>query len=409
LQVSFLPAAVLPFVCLLIALLTLFLFHRLFRVTTITLAFAAFGTPLLSCGMELSEHPFLLLASGLPGLYFFARAVENDSSRDAFLAGLFAVAGIWLRLEALLYALSLLGAWILITLRDRLLKQYAAFLCGVALIVVSFFVFNFVDYGHILGSRFLANEKQFYVGPLEKLAQVFTLVFFGKFKLGQFGFSPLLLWPVLFFVFARQKDKLVRILVLFVGSFLLVAGVAAPNDGIVAWGSRYLYLSLYPCLLLLDRFYISQIRDSTSLKKIPFYLLFSYSLLLGLVTFAIQKRVAMELKAVQTELQEASGDAVVFSSALVATYMGQFYFTKPTFFVESPESATRLVEEIKSRGPRTVSLIQYVGCTDPSAKRELEKETGEANAQAILKEFSVLKKLTERRLARIKIYEFVSK
>ncbi|MCE9599634.1 MAG: hypothetical protein K8S54_16870 [Spirochaetia bacterium] len=405
--VAYLPAAAIPFICLGFALFTLFLFWKLFQPTAATLTYAAFATPLVALGMELSEHPFLLLSS-LGGLYFFRRSLSSENLIDPLLAGILSVVGIWLRLEAILYTVSLLGAWIVVTWRTPRLKGYAMFGAGSGVIICIFLCFNFLHYGHLFGPRFLGNPGSFDGDLQNHLNRLVSLAFGGKFKLGQFGYSPLLLLPAVYFLFRRSTDEL-RILALFVVGFVVAAGISAPNDGVANWGSRYLYLSLYPALILLDQFYREQVQNLSRLRRMAYFALFAYSVLITFIGIVIQKRASSELKAFQTELNRTEGDLVIFPSQLLASYSGQYYFKKPLLVVRSPELAIDLIRSISSRGPRRISFIEYTGWTAAPAAQELEAEFGKDKMPEYLRVLQALEQTGVNRFERITIHEFKTK
>lgn len=401
---ALLPAAAIPYLCLCVALAALGLFWKLFRPSAITLAFAAFGTPLITQGMELSENPLLILL-GLLGLHFFVRAVQGGQLRDAALAGFLSAVGIWFRLEALLYSLSLLCAWILVSIRNKPLRQYAAFMVASTLTVGSFLIFQALHYGHPLGPRFIANPTSIDLDLL-RLAQVFTLIFGWKFKLGQFGFSPLLLIPIVYFVFTRTRDQLVRLLVVFQAGFLLAASFLAPNDGVVTWGSRYLYLALYPGLLLLDRFYRDAIQDQSRLRRVGFFAVFAYSLLICMLTLAIQRKATQELKALQTELKQAKGDVIIMPGTLLALYSGLLYFEKPILVASDEASFGQLISLLQSRKPASFTVTEYSGWTSPEFSAQLQDASGKGIISKKLQSFRVFKHLGSNKQKRFTLHEY---
>ncbi|MBL8018173.1 MAG: hypothetical protein JNM27_00790 [Leptospirales bacterium] len=401
---ALLPAAAMPYLCLGVALAALGLFWKLFRSSAVTLAFAAFGTPLITQGMELSENPLLILL-GLVGLYFYVRAVEEGQLRDAALAGFLSAVGIWFRLEALLYSLSLLCAWILVTIRNKPLKQYAAFGIASTLTVGAFLVFQTLHYGHPLGPRFIANPTSIDLDLL-RLAQVFTLIFGWKFKLGQFGFSPLLLIPIVYFVLTRTRDQLVRLLVVFQAGFLLAASFLAPNDGVVTWGSRYLYLALYPALLLLDRFYRDAIQHQSRLRRVGFFAVFTYSILICILTLAIQRKATQELKALQTELKQAKGDVIIMPGSLLTSYAGLLYFERPILSPSGIEAVPELAAILRTHGPMRITLTEYTGWTAQEFATRLDNYLGRDLVATSVKAFGGFQHLESHKLTRLTLHEY---
>lgn len=409
LPVTLLPPASIPFLCLGVAFLTLLVYWRVFKPSPIVLAYATFATPMITQSMELTEGPFVLLA-GLGGLHFFIRAIEGGTIRDAALAGFFSALGVWLRLEALLYSVSLLAAWILISRKTIGTRHYMAFAIAAGLVFASFMLFNFWDYGHPLGTRFIANlsEPKPGVGPIERITQTITLVFGWKMKLGFFGYSPLLIVPAVYFAFANRDNTTTRILLLFLAGFLLVAGMIAPNDGIVTWGSRYMALALFPALLLLDRFLKLQIQQKGKLRNALFLCGLAYSVVLSFITLSIQRHASKDQSSIQGEIESTNGDVVIFPSQLLSSYSGLYYFKKPIFAVWNPEQMRDLVMAIKAHRPMRVSFVEYSGWTAREFATALQVEFGQDKIPAYLQSLAAFKTLETHKGKHLTIHEFVT-
>ncbi|TGK17908.1 hypothetical protein EHO61_10585 [Leptospira fluminis] len=249
---------------------TIFILSMLWRRNLLFLSILVFGSPFVVNGYFFPDV-------GLAAFLFFSGVVlvlksrSPGSSLPFLFAGFLSASSGWFRIESIGFCLSFTAFLIFDAVRgsrDRI--SVLGFSMGI-LLGLSFLIgMQTFFYGLPLGPRFSFNQPTMFLSPWAKLEIYRGLLFFSFNRLGFFAYMPLfffLFWFSLYFLFsprgflrsreetsdpAKGGNPLVQSGIAgFIG---LVA--AAPNDGIIDFGTRYLHLTI-PCfagfaLILLD-------------------------------------------------------------------------------------------------------------------------------------------------------------
>ncbi len=300
-----------------------------------------FGTYLLLMATDVSENIFslFLYLGGLSLLYPHLEK-ERGAPWQPLLGGMLAGLSIWLRLEGVLFSGALLGGWLLFhRFRIRWSRPLALWFAGFTLVALAFFLFNFLDYGNPLGPRFMANEAGFFSSPLTRLIQTGVLLFAGGWKLGFFGFTPLFLVAFVGLLFSGKWDQLSgrdRFLYISTLIFLVGASFAAPNDGVVTWGPRYLAYAILPSLVFLDRF-LGLFRQKRPFSlRVLLYGGFFWSFLALVVGLKFLNVATAQIRSFQETYKTIEADHVLFDSGWLASQLGAEYFRRPVYTVDDP-------------------------------------------------------------------------
>ncbi|MDW7976802.1 MAG: hypothetical protein RMI35_09605 [Leptospiraceae bacterium] len=218
----------LPVLTTIVNFLSLYLLKRYWNFSSFWILFFLFGTFLFLNSIDMSESS-LLVALQVMGLTLLFRGGDRWVVLSAFILTL----GMWLRLEMLLFLMSLIFVWFLleneIVLRDfdwrgiGVSRKFVVFVVSVVLFVLVFFLFHWYQYGHILGPRYLANIYVEEYSILRQLKHLWILLFFGSFnQLGFFGYVPLLVVLLIFLFWRREFDFPREELILIYSGILLV-------------------------------------------------------------------------------------------------------------------------------------------------------------------------------------------
>jgi len=372
---------ILPYFFLGVCLLVGFLLVYFWDISKTTQLLLVLGTPFATSGFEVSEHPYLLLFQTL-GLFFYIE--KKEIPRFAFLSGIFLGLGVWLRLEVLFFNFFLF-LFISIIRYNLNLFNYMNYeksvLVGFVIVVVLFFGFNYWNYSHILGPRYLYNQEGFYRGIFEKLQQAIILLFGWNSKLGYFGYTPLFLLVVIW-AFWKYKTlgELEKIFLLLILFFLLTVAFLAPNDGVVNWGSRYMNLALIPNVLLFDSLY-----KKLNSKKVNFFtiLFIIYSTFITNFSWKVIKSSSKLLSNLQKEFSYCENNLRVFPFQLYAEYQGLDYFKYPSVVVSNlseyeylltklPNNLTLCIIEFTENNP-TISYLNGIAYKEEDRQAVLEK------------------------------------
>lgn len=229
---------------------------KLITQKTVILGYGA--TILSALSLDFNEYTLYFLLNTF-GFVWWMNFRESRNAKWIYLS-VFAISlSIWLRLESSPFLVSLLIAEILTSKSKlkELSKEFNFFLIFLSLSPAIFFlVWNYFDYGHILGARFIFNFGKKEITILDRIQNFFSMTFVnyadGIPKFGLFFCSSFLLLPIVYYLFFKKKrTEKENFLILLCASYAVLIGASAPNDGITITG-RYLMSVLLPLLVLWD-------------------------------------------------------------------------------------------------------------------------------------------------------------
>lgn len=352
------PPEVFPFIGFGIFLILLIVLQRVFQVGNFIILLTAFFTYLLPLALDYSENIYTVMLTFL-GLTLYIRNLDQPKIEyvKMLLAGALIGLGVWLRLEGIFFFLSLLAGFLFVyRLNNRTeIIRFFLFGLGFSLVTILFFAFNFLDYGHIFGPRYLANKDGFTQTVLERIQQVITLLFIGKFKVGYFVFTPILLLPIFYFCNPKNfqvisnRDKMLLVTLVF---FLPIVAIVAPNDGVVTWGPRYLAHALLPNLILLHT-YLEKVSFYKNEWKLTSKILFYFSLFISLVLFYAGFKfttvATKQLKQYQTEIDSVQADIRIFQNFFLINHTGTSYLKTVNLLISKEEELGVFLRNLKEK------------------------------------------------------------
>ena len=341
---TFLSAVVLKFfsngalyyISIVALLLLVGLFQFAARPNWLLLLAFAFGTPLLVMGLDYSEQlPYALInAIGIVG---FASSFAKNKPWILFFSGLLIGLSSFLRLEHLMFCLAMGITALLLpakTWKERFLP-ILPFAIGAAAGLGLFILFNQLRYGILLGPRMIANSGLFWTGWQMKMTQAITMLVAGKMQIGFLLYLPALV-VLLVALFKKSFRELLtpaeRILHGAIVLFIFVMSVAAPGDGALNWGPRYLVLSFFPGFLIL-----SSVQKKVNLSKAKTRVM--ASLLLLPIAFTVvganfRKIACRQQKQYISDFKRFDTDVWAFPGAALLHYQGPEYFGHASFYAE---------------------------------------------------------------------------
>ncbi|TGK07882.1 hypothetical protein EHO59_07250 [Leptospira semungkisensis] len=368
--------ALVPF-CILLYLFSVLSFELIYKPSKFTVFFALLCTPILLYSLEYSENTLFLLLSALGVSIYFKDSELNLKYSELFLSGALIALPVWLRLEPLIF-IPIFGLSILLVRNREILslrfwKENLALASGILLSAGSFLLYNSIMYGNILGPRFAASGKNVWDLGI-KLKQMFVLFFFGYWKLGYFGYMPLLLW-----VFISQLGKFktlsprVKLLVTLNLIYIPCISFLVGTEAFVNWGPRYLALALFPSLMVLDDWYLRTFQSGfPKLKLVALVLLTSVSLWATVKGFQMIRASYKQIGGISKELNDLNPDYVITGSQLISGHFGKLVMTKPCFLVYSEADVNVLTDRIfaKEKDKTILFLVSKHEMKDVEEKLE---------------------------------------
>ena len=408
--VAFFPDVLFSIIGVILFLLSLFIAKKFFGLHRFTLLFITFLTFLLPLAIDFSENIYTACFTFIGLVLFLSSRHDTNKKTSPFIiifSGFLIAAGVWLRLEGLFFmlclAISLIPVFgIRYILRS---KESYYFFISFGLFVSMFFIFNFYDYGHPLGPRFLANIAEFSKSVPDRLIQATTLLFFGNYKVGFFVYTPLFLAAILHFAmpsFYKELADQEKVLFWLVIFFLPSVSFFAPNDGVVTWGPRYLVHAVLPCCVLLDRYLVrNRIYDSIgfSRKHILIYFLLFVSVIVSFVGFKFTRVAAKQLKTFQLEMNATRGDIRIFQNLFLLNHIGMGYFQSKNLLVTNKKDLVDIISRLKTKykGNSVAfydsSLSFIFNEKKPDPIKEFLKGTGNSNEKGFSKFMATKSKL----------------
>lgn len=332
--------------------------RKLISQRTVLLGYGA--TILFALSLDFSEYSIYFLFNSL-GFSWWLRYRESKKSRYLYFALIACSIPIWLRLESLIFLVSLVLSEIIIFWRDarHLIKKLNPFAILFAISpMFLFFLWNFWNYGHILGVRFIFNYGNGNVSFLDRILRFFSITFVnyvgGIPKFGLFFCSSFLLLPIVYYVFFKNKrSEKINFLLTVIGLNTVLVGILAPNDGITITG-RYLILAVIPLLILWENWkpHTSKIWKILSVTLIVFSFLISGLILKILQHATKQERIYRDFYARnETSLW-------IFTDPILCGQAGSDHLSKRILCFNSETNLDRILKNLESE-PSVSSLTVF--------------------------------------------------
>ncbi|TGK15446.1 hypothetical protein EHO98_14715 [Leptospira stimsonii] len=372
----------LPYFSLIFSIITLILLRKYWKFDFLFLSISFFCTFAWPLSFDFSENTLIILLSLIPLILLFKGA---QNLRKHFIAGIFLGFYIWFRLEGLIFAGSLLFFYAMGILssnfRKRISKKAFMFLnilLGLFMTTSIFFLWNWIDYGNILGTRYLANLQGFSVLWSQRLNWAISLLFFGPLKVGYFGYLPsaLILFSILTF-HIRKLSKTNRALLGSSLLFLFLVLLTTPNDGFNNWGPRFFASIILPYIILIRKFWFLIKRKGKKALKFILFFCFVYSFILGLVGLGFQRARSIHVKKFSSIISSVNADIWVYTDYLSFYSIGTHYLDKIVFRADSSKQIIDIVNRSSKVWPnRKIAFVQYdLSIVDVKIRKELEKNS----------------------------------
>jgi hypothetical protein len=310
-----------------------------------------FCSPLMLYGVMFWEHlpAVLLLFAGLSVIVAPPRRISTAVTLGA-LTGL----AIWLRPETLVMVLLFSTAAAILYLRDRR-RVYIAFGLGIALALLPWIAFNYLEYGSLFGIHgqqvLHDNNPESHLGWHNGWR---NLIAINDISIRHFWFL-LLLFPVLFYSIRRKETDLRPLLLAtIVILYSLLTPFMLPNDGVIQWGPRYFLgiipVALFALFLAPKPIWITLLIFIAALPSF-------YQNTHGGGFKELRWRYNGRLTGTYKLLNSKPGQAVIVSPHFAAYDFG-YIFDKDYFFAaDGDDSLRRLIPLLKSQGVRQFICI----------------------------------------------------
>jgi hypothetical protein len=377
---------------------TLYSLRRFHQVRPAVLLFTVFCTPLVARGIEYAENIHVILLTFLGFSIYLKERRSLPSPGMMLLAGACLGVGVWLRHEVALFFLAFtLGLGVVFLLEeglrpgsadwrrkvfDCMFREYFWFGLGFTVLTLAFFAFNYWDYGHILGPRFISNVEKFYKTLGARLRQTTTLLFFGPMvrlgplvipgKVGFFAFTPLFLavfvlaaLPRLYRRLGRDVQTVAWTLVFFIPLICYIA----VSDGTVTWGPRYLILAILPAVLIVNRFAELRAEEGWMTGRAvttTLWVLAVFSLVVNLVGLRFMRASTRQLEVVSQKFNEVPADLRLYQNPFLASHEGSDYFDNLTLLSRKQSELPLLFERLRAQVPgKTIVFFETNIPMDP--------------------------------------------
>jgi hypothetical protein len=284
-----------------------------------------------------------------------------------FIAGLLMGLSVWFRMEGILIVISIIVSSMLVYgFKYYFSLSRFMFIIGFAIIAVLYIGFNFIDYGNLLGPRYIINESGIF-SLSDKLEAMKSLFLFGGIRLGFFGYTPAFIGVLTVLFIPKYRRQLLldeNFLLYFSVIFLILAGLFSPNDSNIDWGTRYFSQAILPVTILLQALFriFSQTENrNTRILTYLFYFLFVFSFIVTVQAYRFLKNTSKQLEMIQKEFHKSEYDILLFQNRVLAGHIGLEYFRTKTVLAENASDLRHLLKNIKSTSSgKRIAFYEFI-------------------------------------------------
>ncbi|AOP32792.1 hypothetical protein A0128_02235 [Leptospira tipperaryensis] len=318
------------------------------------------ATILFALSLDFNEYSIYFMLNTL-GFVWWMEYRETGKVKLIYLSLITISLSIWFRLESSPFLLSLLIAEVLTSkfkFQD-IWKEYNFFIILLSLSpAILFLLWNYFDYGHVFGARFLFNFGNNGSTTIDRIQRFFSMTFVnyvdGIPKFGLFFCSSFLLLPILYYlVFKKERTDKENFLILLSLSYIILIGASAPNDGITITG-RYLMLSFLPLLVLWDGWNPSH----SKVWKILSVVLIVFSFLISAVTLKIFHHAAKQERSFRQFYARNDAPLWLFTDPILCGQAGLEHLSRKILCLNSKTNFDPILENIKKESSIT-SLVLF--------------------------------------------------
>ena len=351
---------VLPFLSLFCFVFVFWFTVRHWSPSWIALFSGFLGTALCLYSFQYSEIVFFA-TSLFVGITLFLRAPINTWTSPLVGGCLLGLAA-WFRPEAIVFG-SALGIGYAVSVRPwkvgRVEPRAWGFAGGVVLVTGAFLLFNYLNYGHPFGPRYMANFGPLGLGERAVIAR--TILFAGNFKIGFLVYTPLFLLALLLGLLPAVRAQLPesgRILHIMLCLAIPAIAFTSPNDGVADWGARFLMGAVLPATVLLDQVLVA-LGATRRMLRVGVVVLFVFSLLPTIAGYVVLRNATRQLRAVQRDIGRVKADLLLFQDSLLMQHIGLSYFDRQALLVEHTAGLDDLIKKLKDRHPgETIAYLE---------------------------------------------------
>lgn len=351
---QFFGEGILIWITLLFGFLTGLILFKTLRLSIYSIMFLFFSTPLVFYGYEYSENTIFLFVSFL-GLSITIKDNFESSKFIQILTALLFLIAIHLRIEAIVFVPIYFLIYVILKISIekvsfyKLIKILFPFGITFGLLLISWFIFNKINYGHFLGPRFIISGKNEW-DIIIKLKQMFVLFFFGKGKVGFFGYMPLILYLIFFYIVKsriQEKPFYIKLSFYTIIVYLPLISFLTGSEAFVNWGPRYLALAIFPSIILVDD-YVKNYVNKNKNNLIIFLILSLYGFYITHKGIQITIHSYHMMKDVHQQIlnENENYDLILVDDHYLSGFLGRDLYRKKVLIIDDFDSFLSISQNI---------------------------------------------------------------
>ena len=255
---------------------------------------------------------------------------------------------------------------------------------GVALIILSFFVFNKAEYGNILGAHSIQVMDQ---STGAKLTEGFTHLTHINARLFIFFPAALIFYALVVYLYIKRRFSMPAViyeLTSIIILFSIITPFILPNAGGKQWGPRY-FMLIVPAMITVISLALMHLPLSTiPLRKWRFViiLLLAYSVYLDVFKSAktLRDDYAYRVSPGLQFLKSDPTNVVVVQNQFIAQEFAAVFEEKNVFLAEDETAFYKLQSKLRSAG---ISEIVYMAISNESKALPNMLENGGRNLHQV--------------------------
>lgn len=335
--------------------------------------------------IDLSEVPFTLFYVSL----CYALWTKSIQQKNEFLTAitlLLFVLGSFLRLEILLLSSLVFLNSMIQTSLDKSFKNGFLYLISYTLAISIFLIWNYHEFGHPFGIRYLFNYSTgSNLTLISRVSNLFHILFSGNptlgFKFGFFLFSPYFIYLCIKYwkqMYPKKENYIISFHFIVFLIYPILVGLSAPNDGITITG-RYALFTIIPGIFILNHFW-------DKIKSDKFFLtLLLFSFFLNIFVLKISKESFKMIKKTNKIYESFKADLWIFYDQNISGTAGVHLLTQKSLSFQEfsdIEKRKQLLEVLKKNQIKSVYTFDF-SKTVPNSFMNLKREIELSNVDFV--------------------------
>ncbi|XDD45024.1 hypothetical protein AB3N60_09875 [Leptospira sp. WS39.C2] len=369
-------------------LLSIFILNTFGKIKVQISAIVFSTSVILTQVIDLSEVPITILLGSI-SYTIWAKAILEENLLYFSLSVFLSICLSFFRLEFLILSCLIYSLSIPLIYKMKQKKGIMIFSFFFLIPILYFLFWNYKEYGHPFGIRYLYNfTADHYFAKENRFYNLIKILFTGLpekgFKFGLFFISPYFVYVLIkyrSFLFSfKQLQPLHYHLTVFIVYPIMIA-ISAPNDGITIT-ARYALFTMIPGIFIISQFWEKLKKDKVFISFIVF------SIFVNLLILKVSKESFKMIRKINQLYENFNADLWVFYDQNISETAGLKLVNQPSISFgnfSDPIRTTNLFKRMEDNKIKSIYIFDFSKVV-PNAYMNLKREV-ELNSDNFFKLF----------------------